>query len=189
MGTCSLHRSHCPESLLLSRDGSPWKDKAQAEPWPCLALWPALLRRLTRGARPPRSAAVGRAACQLLSGLASGPLVLAAVQPRSRSPWAEAEPRPHPPPRGPLPRRLPGPHSSFAHQEPGPGHHARDDGTTCSAPPWSPCWPWGVSDEGPSGWGDSVGPSLVPRALQGQNWWLVSLGVLRTEGVSPPGPC
>lgn len=97
---------------------------------------PGVGRGAGRGAG--RCSGQAGAVCWLLSGLGSGPLVLAAVRPRcggrSRSPWAEVEPRPHPPPWGPLPRRLPGPDPFFADQEPGPGHHAPDDGTTCPPP-------------------------------------------------------
>lgn len=104
---------------------------------------PGVGRGAGRGAG--RCSGQAGAVCWLLSGLGSGPLVLAAVRPRcggrSRSPWAEVEPRPHPPPWGPLPRRLPGPDPFFADQEPGPGHHAPDDGTTCPPPLGPPAGP------------------------------------------------
>lgn len=186
--------------------GFPGKTKRRWSPgpvWRCGRLWPALLGRLPRGACPPWSAARGGAragrCCRGWAPAPWAPWSSLRSGPGGRSPWAEVEPRPHLPPQGPLLRCLPGPDSSFAHQEPGPGHHARDEGTARSAPLWSPCWPWGVSDEGPSGRGGCICPSLVPRALEGENWRFVSwvaedrgsemTGPRRRFQPSPPGPC
>lgn len=85
--------SHCPASLLQSRDGDgiPWKDRAQAEPWPCPVLWPALLGRPRRGACPPRSGARGGARGRTLQR-AGGGGVLAAVRAGLRPPGPRSGP-------------------------------------------------------------------------------------------------